>query len=291
MLVQFSHRGKQEFRLYEVERSTDMEERREEPAKEKSWFILPAYVGSLPDNDDVFACPECKSAKFVAAMVDEEDGTSTCVCCEGGHASRPDELVRIPVIEATGAEEFSGRAAGHALDVWMNQFWTETKGSSDRAFAILSGAMLDEVLEIMLSALAIDDELLKKRLLNPNQPLGSFGPKIDACYLFGLISEREWKALRLVQKIRNAFAHKLANLSFEDSSMANRARAIINVLQLRGPQEDDARKVFQVGVSALWTSLMGKITLVTRAPKMPFDPSGAMIMHYNIAGRYHRGES
>lgn len=145
--------------------------------------------------------------------------------------------------------------------------------------------MLDEVLKSMLSALAIDDKLIKDRLLNPNQPLGSFGPRIDTCYLFGLISKRECRALHIVQKIRNAFAHKLANLSFEDTSMADSASAIIDVLRLKGPQEDEGRKLFQVGVRVLWTALVGKITLVTRAAKMPFDPSSAMTLHLT-AGKF-----
>lgn len=262
-----------------------MDGSREQTEKRKGWFILPAYIGSLPDKADVPACPECRSTKFVAAMIDEQDGTTACVSCENGHAWRPNELIKIHITEATRAEEHTSRAAGHALDVWLNQFWTEIEGSTDRALAILSGAMLDEVLGILLSALAINKKLLEEHLLNPNRPLGGFGPKIDACYLFGLISEREWRSLHHIQKIRNAFAHKLVNLSFKDTSMIDNARAIIDLLQLKEPIEDDGRKIFLAGVSALWTALIGKITLVIRAAKMPFDPSSAMTMHY-VSGKF-----
>lgn len=267
-----------------------MAEEQDTGRKGQSWFVLPAYVGSFPDKADVPACPECKTTKFVAALVDEADGTTACVSCENGHALRPEELMRIHITEATSAEKYAGEAMGHAVDVWMNQFWTEIAGSTDRALAILSGAMLDEVLGILLSALAIDEDLLSDRLLKPDRPLGSFGPRIDACYLFGLISEREWKALRQVKNIRNAFAHKLANLSFKDPSMRDRARNIIEELRLRGPEEVDGRRIFQGGVSALWSSLVGKISLVRRAARMPFDPSFAMTMH-NAVGTPRSSQS
>lgn len=72
----------------------------EDVGKQRAWFILPVYVGSLPDRADVPACPECKSTKFVAAMVDEQYGTTACVSCENGHAWQPNELIRIHVTEA-----------------------------------------------------------------------------------------------------------------------------------------------------------------------------------------------
>ncbi len=248
--------------------------------KEGSWLILPAYVGAFPDKPDVPGCPECRTTKFVAAMVDEADATTACVSCENGHAWFPSELIRVNVTEATSAESYTGKAMGRAVNVWMNEFWIEITGSTDRALAILSGAMLDEVLGILLSALAIDEALLMDRLLRPDRPLGTFGGRIDACYLFGLISEREWRALRIVKDTGNAFAHKLENLSFRDGAMRDRARAVVRELHLRGPQEGDGRKLFQVAVGALWTSLVGKVSLVVRVARMPFEPTVPMIARH-----------
>ena len=260
-----------------------MKDQNEQSAKKKGWFIMPAYVGSFPDRDRVPACPGCKSTRFVAAMIDEESGISEFVCCENGHAWRPEELASIPVLEAAQSEEYASKGAGHALNLWINEFWTETKGSSDRAFAILSGAILDELLATMLEALAINNELLKNRLLSPNQPLGSFGPRIDACYLFGLISEREWRGLRIIQRIRNSFAHELANLSFADASMSDRVNSIIEALQMQNPREENGRKIFEIGVSALWSALMGKVNLISRSARMPFDPSSSMLFRYTAS--------
>lgn len=253
--------------------------------KRQTWYVLPAYVASFPDKADVPSCPECKTTKFVAALVDEEDATTSWVCCENGHAWRPSELISLHLTEAIVAEEYSGKATGQALDMWMQQFLTEATGSTDRAFAILSGAILDELLSLMLSAFAIDEDLLLRRLLKPDRPLGSFGSRIDACYVFGLISEIEWKALRVIQRIRNAFAHRLANLSFADDSMSDRVHAFVDRLQLKGQLGEDSRILFQFGVSALWTSLIGKISLIKRAAKMPFDPSQLMIMHQAAGNR------
>lgn len=257
-----------------------MEANEHSAKKGQRWFILPPYVGSLPDKTDVPACPECKSAKFVAAMVDEVDWTTECVSCENGHAWHPDELIRLNISDALHAENFTGEAMGRAVNVWVNEFSTETQGSTDRASAILSGAMLDEALVILLSALAIDEELMMKRLLEPNRPLGSFSSRIDACYLFGLISEREWRALHIVRDIRNAFAHKLAKLSFKDIPMKDRARAVFQALQARVPDEEDGRKVFDAAIEALLASLVGKIGFVRRVARMPHDPSFEMSTHH-----------
>ncbi len=250
--------------------------------KGQSWLILPPYLGSLPDKADVPACPECKSTKFVAAMVNESDGITECVSCENGHAWHPDELLRLHISEALRADNYTGEAMGHTVNVWINEFWTEIGGSTDRAVAILSGAMLDEILVVLLSALAIDERLLTDRLLKPDRPLGSFGARIDACYLFGLISEREWRALRLVKDIRNAFAHRLANLSFKDTSMKDRTRGIFEALQISVPNEVDERKLFGSAINALWSPLVGKISLVRRVARMPHDPSFAMTMHHAL---------
>jgi mannitol operon repressor len=262
----------------------------EQIPKSNSWLVVRAYTSSFPDKADIPACPICNTTKFIAALVDEQEGTTECTCCENGHAWFPNELVRIPIIQALREEEYPSTATGHALDIWMNQFWTEIEGSSDRVFVILSGAMVDEMLSILLTTLSIDHKLIQERLLNPNRPLGSLGARIDACYLFGLISKDEWQALRVLQKTRNDFAHKLDNLSFKDTSIKKNIHLFLEAIHMpEQNQNDNGRMLFQAGVIKLWGSLVTKIHLTNRAGKMPSDPSIAMSLHYST--RYQNKKS
>jgi mannitol operon repressor len=45
--------------------------------------------------------------------------------------------------------------------------------------------------------------------------LGRFGPRIDAAYCLGLLSAGDVADLRVIQEIRNDFAHELHGLSFD----------------------------------------------------------------------------
>ncbi len=241
------------------------------------FVILQAYTAALPDRSDVPACPSCRTTKFVVALVDQKDGITTGITCENGHSWLPEELIRISLWEAVKAEKYAGVALGQAIDMWVHEFSREIAGSSDRAAAILSGAMLDKILELLIMAFCIDEEKASRRLLGPDRPLGTFAARIHFCYFFGLISEREWRALKIIKDIRNGFAHELGNLSFDDERMMGRARSVIQILQLRGGEQDSARGHFVAGTATLWSSLAGKLSLVRRSARMPFEPTAGAI--------------
>jgi len=235
--------------------------------------VVSAYVGSLPDRPDVPACPKCRSGKFVAALVDTKDSVTKGVCCENGHGWIPDDLIRIPIGEARQAERFASQATGRAIDLWIEEFGKELEGSSDRAAAILSGAMLDEVLALLARAKCVDDEVAEVRLFAAQRPLGTFVGKADFCFCLGLVSEAEWKALLIVAKIRNKFAHGLENLSFDDQALCAVTENIVE--SVRGGQQggNGGRSLFDSGVGALWGSLVAKLSLVVRSANMPHDPT------------------
>ena len=246
--------------------------------------VAAAYGAAFPDLADVPACPTCKSTKFVASLIDMKDSVTKGVCCENGHGWMPADLVRVTIGEARRAERFAGAATQRALDMWLEEFGKEIKGATDRASAILSGAMLDEMLALLAKAKCIDDEEAEKRLFAPQRPLGTFGARIEFCYMLGLISEEEWKGLLVVAKIRNAFAHKLENLSFADEGLSALARNLADAVRARRTGSAEGRECFDAGVSALWGSLVEKYSLVVRSARMPMAPTMPIHMR-RIAGR------
>jgi len=55
--------------------------------------------------------------------------------------------------------------------------------------------------------------------LGVNRPLGTFGARIDISYCLGLISKEELQDLQIIQDIRNKFAHRLHDISFDDEDI------------------------------------------------------------------------
>jgi DNA-binding MltR family transcriptional regulator len=98
----------------------------------------------------------------------------------------------------------------------------QLNGQSDRAVALILTAWLDDCLGSLLTANMIDNAELHKKLLLPNQPLGTFSTKINLCFALGLISEPAAVDLHTIRDIRNDFAHYRDPLQFTDDSVKDR---------------------------------------------------------------------
>jgi DNA-binding MltR family transcriptional regulator len=92
----------------------------------------------------------------------------------------------------------------------------EYQNESDRAAAIVGAAFLDEQIKEYIRQFLIDDEKFVNDLFAPDRPLGAFGARIQIAYALGLLTNDEYHDLKVVQGIRNAFAHDLHGLSFND---------------------------------------------------------------------------
>src|SRR5215831_18418966 len=76
-----------------------------------------------------------------------------------------------------------------ALFEFSRLFRDET---NDRAMVIVGAAFLDTQLEHILINFLVDDEKEVGKLLQPDQPLGTYGSRIRAVYCFGLIGKTIW---------------------------------------------------------------------------------------------------
>jgi hypothetical protein len=92
---------------------------------------------------------------------------------------------------------------------------------SDRAFAILSGALLDDslrtALELRLRPKSGKSDMSEK-LFKVGGPLGNTGPKIALGYQLYMLDKPARNTLYGLSEIRNLFAHKL-DMSFQAGSM------------------------------------------------------------------------
>lgn len=113
----------------------------------------------------------------------------------------------------------------------FKQFVDEFKSESDRAAVILAAAKLDLLLyqilqKVLKPAVGRADELLEGDL-----PLGIFHSRILMCYRLGLIDDHFAKALNLIRKIRNSFAHEPSGASLDSGSHRDRVRELTSLFK------------------------------------------------------------
>ena len=87
--------------------------------------------------------------------------------------------------------------------------------SPDRIVAIVGAAYLESTFDSLLRAVFIDAPDEADHLLRPDAPLGSNGARYQLAYCLGLITREQRDDLKLIAKIRNAFAHDFKTLSFD----------------------------------------------------------------------------
>lgn len=95
-----------------------------------------------------------------------------------------------------------------------NKALRELHSESDRAVALVGGAVVEQCLHDALLVHLHKDKRLTDRLFHPSSALGSFAIKIDLGYLVGLYGDGARSELNLIRKIRNEFAHNLEVQTF-----------------------------------------------------------------------------
>lgn len=125
----------------------------------------------------------------------------------------------------------------------MNAYIENMKQDSDRGAVLsVSAALEDRLKEIIL--LFLRDKKSSMDLLDGfNAPLGTFSAKILMAHALALITDKEYKEIQTLRKIRNRFAHSWENINFE----TNDIKAMLYTLPVLGlsPEEKlNARSYF-----------------------------------------------
>jgi hypothetical protein len=103
-------------------------------------------------------------------------------------------------------------------------FLEELKSQTDRGTAVIAAAVLDDLLEILLTARFVElsgersDGLFKKI----GAPLSSFSSKIEICFAVGVISNEARLAMHLIREVRNEFAHRIEQITFDHPDVATK---------------------------------------------------------------------
>lgn len=108
----------------------------------------------------------------------------------------------------------------------FGEFKQEFGKETDRAAVILAAAKVDELLRLVIMKRLAPSPTARDSLLEPEQPLGSFSARIDIAHRLKLIDEAFARALHLIRKIRNDFAHESAGAALSSGPHADRVREL-----------------------------------------------------------------
>ncbi len=108
----------------------------------------------------------------------------------------------------------------------FRRFLDEFKEESDRAAVILGAAKLDIQLFQLLTKHLRTPPSSHDELFDGDSPLGTFSAKINLTYRLGLIDNEFTRALHLIRRIRNSFAHEISGTSLDSGSHRDRIREL-----------------------------------------------------------------
>ena len=158
--------------------------------------------------------------------------------------------------------------------------FTEKFGNeSDRGAALIGAALLDGHLCLLIASFLIDDKNEVNELLGINSyysPLGTFSARIRAAYCLGLISRDEFHDLRIIQRIRNAFAHELDSSSFGSEQIRDRCNSLRTPQRRQWHPSLSPRECFSFATSALSISLESRTRRAKRERRQAPSESDAL---------------
>ena len=102
----------------------------------------------------------------------------------------------------------------------LERFWEDLDGESDRGMVLSVGAYFDTILEDCLAAY-FQTSSEANELLSNSRELGTFSARNKMCFALRIISNGEYKSLKLLSAIRNDFAHQLL-VSFDQLSISDK---------------------------------------------------------------------
>ena len=105
-------------------------------------------------------------------------------------------------------------------------FVEEFEEETDRAAVILGAAKLDTLLYQLIGKYFLAPTTGKDELLDGDSPLSTFSAKINIAYRLGLIDGPFAKALHLIRRIRNAFAHELSGSTLDSGAHRDRVKEL-----------------------------------------------------------------
>tara|TARA_R110002096_G_scaffold92724_1_gene209388 strand:+ start:87 stop:695 length:609 start_codon:yes stop_codon:yes gene_type:complete len=125
------------------------------------------------------------------------------------------------------SEQSSQRFPDDRTKEAYHYFVKEFSKESDRAAVILGAAKLDILLYQILVATLKPSPTSTDALLDGDSPLSTFSSRINLCHRLGLIDDQLARALNIIRKIRNSFAHEISSTTLSSGSHSDRIRELL----------------------------------------------------------------
>ncbi len=148
----------------------------------------------------------------------------------------------------------------------LQEFWPYLElleRESDRGAVLISTGFLEQQLKDVLLAFMLTSPRADELVDGGNAPLGTFGARITACYVLGLISEDEHADLHLLRRIRNDFAHDI-HTSFETPSVRDRCSRLTHKVH-----DYDSEKMGRVRVGSPGQFRTAAVSLIMNLVNRP----------------------
>lgn len=135
----------------------------------------------------------------------------------------------------------------------ISAFAKELENQSYRGAALIAAAVLDEILEMLLSRRLIDvGSDRHDALFGRGKPLDAFSAKIELGYALGRYGNKARIQLETIRDVRNRFAHRIEPLKFTDPKIveAIKSRALPSVPKTMSVREQflsTFRLIFELG--------------------------------------------
>ncbi len=110
--------------------------------------------------------------------------------------------------------------ATEVVDAVMSDMVTE----SHRGIALVGVNYLEAQLKALLRAFLVDSSAEVDQLFQQRGPLGDFDSKLKMAYCLGLLTSQEYHDLKIIQWVRNRFAHHPDYKSFTHADIRQRCR-------------------------------------------------------------------
>ena len=99
----------------------------------------------------------------------------------------------------------------------ITAFLEELEKQTDRGAALVAAAVLDEILEILITERLIEvSQVRHDALFGRGKPLDLFSAKIELGFQLGLYPNAARIQFEMIREVRNKFAHRIEPLKFDD---------------------------------------------------------------------------
>jgi len=145
-----------------------------------------------------------------------------------------------------------------AFDEFVRQFKEET----DRAAVILGASKLDSLITQLVNHFLVPNYSKNDDLFDGDSPLSTFSAKINLAFRLGLIDAQFAKALHIVRRIRNNFAHGVYDDKLDSGTHRDRIRELTALLN-KSPLFLEVKEIYFSDKSGPASDFFTVITLMT----------------------------